>query len=78
MGFVHILQVGDFGFLPFEWISTLKDSLYSLQHVKTEVQNCVFFGDLSTITTNFFWCFQENTEFPLNTKADFLTQSSHI
>ena len=78
MGHVHVPQVGGFVFLPLEWRLNLEDSLHSLQRVKTEVQNCAFFGDLRTITTIFFSLFSRNTKFPLSTKADFLTQSSHI
>ena len=51
MGHVHVPQVGGFVFLPLEWRLNLEDSLHSLQRVKTEVKNCAFFGDLSTITT---------------------------
>ena len=54
---------GDLFFLRLEWRLNLEDSLHSLQRVKTEVKNCAFFGDLSTITTKFFWFFQEKKEF---------------
>ena len=59
MGHVHVPQVGRFVFLRLEWRLNLEDSLHSLQCVKTEVQNCAFFGDLSTITTGFFSVFQK-------------------
>ena len=67
-----------FAFLPLKWILNFEASLHSLQHVKIEFQNCVFFSDLSAINTKFFFIFQEKTRFGLNAKADFLTQSSHI
>ena len=57
MGHVHVPQVGRFVFLRLEWRLNLEDSLHSLQRVKTEVKNCAFFVDLSTITTNFFLVF---------------------
>ena len=62
-GHVHVSQVGGFVFLPLEWRLNLEDSLHSLQHVKTEVQNCAFFGDLSIITTKSFCFFQEKQSF---------------
>ena len=65
-------------FLPLEWFLNLETNQHSLQNVKTEVQNCAFFGDLSTITTGFFFGFSKKIEFQLSAKADFLTQSSPI
>ena len=41
-GYVHVVLVGTFVFLPLEWILNLEDSPQSLQHVKTEVRNCAF------------------------------------
>ena len=63
MGHVHVPQEGRFVFLNLEWRLNLEDSLHSLQHVKSEVKKCAFFGDLGTITTKFFWFFHEKMEF---------------
>ena len=67
-----------FVFLPLELILSLDARQHSLQHVKIEVQNCAFFGDLSTITNDFFSVFSRKIEFQLSTRADFLTQSNPI
>ena len=63
MGHVYVPQVGGFVIFRLEWRLNLEDSLHSLQRVKTEVKNCAFFGELSTINTKFFCFFQEKMEF---------------
>ena len=44
----HNHKASPFDLQPLEWILNAEDSLHSLQHLKTEVQNCAFFGDIST------------------------------
>ena len=39
-----------FAFSPLDWILKLEASQHTLQHVKTEVQNCAFFSDFFTVT----------------------------
>ena len=59
----------DICFLPLEWILNLEDSLHSLQHVKTEVRNCAFFGDLSTATTKYLRLWRPAYAFKIHSKG---------
>ena len=43
-------------FLPLEWFLNLEASQHSLQHVKTEVQNCAFFVILVLLLLNVGGC----------------------
>ena len=54
---------------PLEWILNLEDSLHSLQHLKTEVQNCAFFGDLSTATTKYLRLWRPAYKFKIHSKG---------
>ena len=68
-GYVHVVQVWTFVFLPLEWILNLEVSLHSLQHVKTEVQNCAFFGDLSTASTKYLRLWRPASKFKIHSKG---------
>ena len=61
--------VGDFVVLPLEWILNLEASQHSLQHVKTEVRNCAFFSDLSTITTKCWRLWRPASNLKINSKG---------
>ena len=67
--YVHVLLVGDFVVLPLEWILNLEASQHSLQHVKTEVRNCAFFSDLSTITTKCWRLWRPASKFKIHSKG---------
>ena len=69
MEHVHVPQVGGFVLLPLEWRLNLEDSLHSLQRVKTEVKNCAFFGDFSSIITNFFWVFSRKNQVSVESQS---------
>ena len=59
----------DIVFLLLEWILNLEDSLHSLQHVKTEVRNCAFFGDLCTATTKYFRLWRSASKFKIHSEV---------
>ena len=67
--FLHVLYVWEVVFLPLEWILNLEASQHSLQHVKTEVRNCAFFGDLSTATTKYLRLWRPAYKFKIHSKG---------
>ena len=65
----HNHKASPFDLRPLEWILNAEDSLHSLQHLKTEVQNCAFLGDLSTVTTKYLRLWRPASAFKIHSKG---------
>ncbi len=51
------------------FLSGVHGLLHSLQHLKAEVQNCAFFGDLSTVTTKYLRVWRPASAFKIHSKG---------
>ena len=65
----HNHKASPFDLQPLEWILNAEDSLHSLQHLKTEVRNLAFFGDLSTATTKYLRLWRPASAFKIHSKG---------
>ena len=65
----HNHKASPFDLQPLEWILNAEDSLHSLQHLKTEVRNFAFFGDLSTATTKYLRLWRSAFAFKIHSKG---------
>ena len=65
----HNHKTSPFDLQPLEWILNLEDNPHSLQHVKTEVRNCVIFGDLSTVTSKYWRLWRPASALKIHSKV---------